>query len=103
LPKDVWAEPAFLHGDPAQQLAMESEVADLLVIGSRGYGPMKSVLLGGVSGKIVRTAACPVLIVPHGADGSLEPFFAHGLRESTETDGGVSRTTERAARVAFSS
>jgi nucleotide-binding universal stress UspA family protein len=102
LPEDVWAEPAFLHGDPAQQLAMESEVADLLVIGSRGYGPMKSVLLGGVSGKIVRTAACPVLIVPHGADGSLDPLFDHGLRETTQTDGGVSRTIEGAARVAFS-
>jgi len=102
LPKDVWAEPAFLHGDPAHQLAVESEVADLLVIGSRGYGPMKSVLLGGVSGKIVRTAACPVLIVPHGADGSLDPFFDHDLRETTETNGGVSRTIEGAARVAFS-
>jgi hypothetical protein len=63
---------------------------------------MKSVLLGGVSGKIVRTAACPVLIVPHGADGSLDPFFDHGLRETTETNDGVSRTIEGAARVAFS-
>src|SRR4051794_1905632 len=34
LPKDVWAEAAFLRGDPAHELAVESEVADLLVIGS---------------------------------------------------------------------
>jgi nucleotide-binding universal stress UspA family protein len=90
LPKDVWAEPAFLHGDPAHQLALESEVADLLVIGSRGYGPLKSVLLGGVSGKVVRTAACPVMIVPHAADASVDALFAAGLRETTQTDGGVS-------------
>jgi nucleotide-binding universal stress UspA family protein len=89
LPKDVWAEPAFLHGEPAHQLAVESEVADLLVIGSRGYGPLKSVLLGGVSRKVVRTAACPVLIVPRGADASLDALFTSGLRGTTDTDGGV--------------
>ena len=103
LPKDVWAEPAFLHGDPAQQLAMESEVADLLVIGSRGYGPLKSVVLGGVSGKVVRTAACPVLIVPHAADASVDALFAAGLRRSTDTDGGVSTIPGSSTRVALSS
>ena len=46
----------------------------------------KSVLLGGVSGKVVRTAACPVLILPHGADASLDGLFASGLRETTDTD-----------------
>jgi nucleotide-binding universal stress UspA family protein len=102
LPKDVWAVPAFLHGDPAQQLAMESEVADLLVIGSRGYGPLKSVLLGGVSAKVVRTAACPVLIVPHGADASLDALFAPGLRGTTDTDGGPSRISGGSPGVAFS-
>jgi nucleotide-binding universal stress UspA family protein len=102
LPGDVWAEPAFLHGDPAHELAVESEVADLLVIGSRGYGPLKSVLLGGVSGRVVRTAACPVLILPHGADASLDPLFADGLRETTETDGGASRTGGESAGVPLS-
>jgi nucleotide-binding universal stress UspA family protein len=60
------AEPAFLLGDPARELARESEVSDLLVIGSRGYGPAPAVLLGEVSGRIVETSACPVLIVPNG-------------------------------------
>lgn len=103
LPKDVWVEPAFLRGDPAQQLAMESEVADLLVIGSRGYGPLKSVLLGGVSGKVVRTAACPVLIVPHGADASLDALFASGLRETTDTNVGPSRIYGGSPGIALSS
>jgi nucleotide-binding universal stress UspA family protein len=102
LPDDVWAEPAFLHGDPAHELALESEVADLLVIGSRGYGPLKSVLLGGVSGAVVRTAACPVLIVPHRADAALDALFASGLRETTDTDEGVSRISGDSAGVAFS-
>jgi hypothetical protein len=36
----------------------------LLVLGSRGYGPVRRVLLGSVSGELVRGAACPVLVVP---------------------------------------
>jgi nucleotide-binding universal stress UspA family protein len=60
------AEPAFLIGDPARQLALESEVSDLLVVGSRSYGPSPAVLLGGVSGQLVEIAACPVLVVPNG-------------------------------------
>jgi nucleotide-binding universal stress UspA family protein len=78
LPEDVWAEGLFLEGDPARELALESQVADLLVIGSRGYGPLRAVLLGGVSGRVARTAACPLLIVPHGPDTALERLFAHG-------------------------
>jgi nucleotide-binding universal stress UspA family protein len=69
------AEPAFLHGDPARELARESEVADLLVVGSRGYGPLRAVLLGGVSGRVAHTAACPLLIVPHGAEAPLAGLF----------------------------
>ncbi|MDN5763897.1 MAG: universal stress protein, partial [Microlunatus sp.] len=53
--------------DVAAALAKRSEhEIDLLVCGSRGYGPVRSVLLGGVSRRLVRTAACPVLIVPRG-------------------------------------
>ena len=40
---------------------------DLLVIGSRGYGPVRRTLLGGVSAEVTRTSACPVLVVPRGA------------------------------------
>lgn len=38
--------------------------ADLLVCGSRGYGPLRSVLLGGVSSRVVRHSRVPVVIVP---------------------------------------
>jgi nucleotide-binding universal stress UspA family protein len=92
LPDDVWAEPAFLRGDPAHELAVESEVADLLVVGSRGYGPLHAVLLGGVSGRVARTAACPLLIVPHGADAPLDPLFARRLRQTTDPPNGAIRT-----------
>jgi nucleotide-binding universal stress UspA family protein len=44
-------------------VALSGEV-DLLVCGSRGYGPVRSVLLGGVTHGLVRRARCPLLIVP---------------------------------------
>jgi nucleotide-binding universal stress UspA family protein len=54
-------------GEPAAVLAERSRDLDLLVVGSRGYGPVRQVLIGGVSAELMRRAACPVLIVPRSA------------------------------------
>jgi nucleotide-binding universal stress UspA family protein len=54
-----------LDGSPGPVLAEACEDdVDLLVIGSRGYGPTMRVLLGSVSTKLVNSAPCPVLVVP---------------------------------------
>lgn len=60
----IAADGARLDGDPASELARASEDADLLVVGSRGYGPVTRVLLGSVSRPLVRKATCPVLVTP---------------------------------------
>jgi nucleotide-binding universal stress UspA family protein len=53
------------YGDgPAPTLAKAGEDLDLMVVGSRGFGPLGRVLLGSVSGQLFRTAACPVIAVP---------------------------------------
>jgi nucleotide-binding universal stress UspA family protein len=57
----------FDVGDPGKALGEASENLDLLVLGSRGYGPMHSVLVGGVAGRVVRDAACPVIVLPRRA------------------------------------
>lgn len=44
--------------------ACEELGADLLVAGSRGYGPVMRVLLGSVSTQLAHKAPCPVLVVP---------------------------------------
>ena len=75
LPADVRAEAAVMMGDPVGDLVGESEDADLLVLGSRGYGPRRAVLLGGVSGRMVRKSACPVIVVPRGVERPLEDLF----------------------------
>jgi nucleotide-binding universal stress UspA family protein len=56
-----------LAGNPADALAAASEELDLLVCGSRGRGPLRTLLLGGTSHALVRKASCPVLVVPLGA------------------------------------
>jgi len=57
----------LLDGDAAIELANASAAVDLLVLGSRGYGPVRAVLLGSVSRALVRSAACPVVVVPRDA------------------------------------
>jgi nucleotide-binding universal stress UspA family protein len=74
-PDGVRIEHVLRHGDPVDVLAAASQDADLLVLGSRGYGPRRAVLLGGVSGRVVRTAACPVIVVPRGVAVPLEELF----------------------------
>ncbi|HET7508193.1 MAG TPA: universal stress protein [Solirubrobacterales bacterium] len=49
---------------PAVVEACEEAGADLLVSGSRHYGPVLRVLLGSVSTQLAHKAACPVLVVP---------------------------------------
>jgi nucleotide-binding universal stress UspA family protein len=55
----------ILFGPPAASLVEAcSHGVDLLVTGSRGYGPLRRTLLGGVSVAIMRSASCPVFVVP---------------------------------------
>lgn len=79
LPADVTVTGVRLAGDPAGLLAERSAGVDLMLMGSRGYGPLRSVLVGGVSGQVTRTAHCPVIVVPRGADSPLGTVFNHPL------------------------
>lgn len=54
-----------LEGDPADELLHRCGAGvDLLVLGSRGYGPIMRTLLGSVSRQVAGQAACPVMVVP---------------------------------------
>ena len=58
-----------IRGDPASVLVESTQELDLLVLGSRAYGPLRHVLLGSVSARAMREAHCPVLVVPRGVGG----------------------------------
>ena len=60
-------EPHAGHGEPAEELALYSRSVDLLVIGSRGYGPIGRVVHGSTAEKLARTARCPLLVLTRGA------------------------------------
>jgi nucleotide-binding universal stress UspA family protein len=64
LPYAAETETVLEDGDPAEVLARQGVELDLLVMGSRGYGPLRRALLGGVSAEVMRTAPCPVIVVP---------------------------------------
>jgi nucleotide-binding universal stress UspA family protein len=55
---------AVTDGDPAEDLATMAEQLDLLVVGSRAYGPSGRLLSGATSTALARRAPCPLLVVP---------------------------------------
>ena len=65
-----------LSGNAARALIGRSERLDMLILGSRGYGPLHSVIVGGVSGQVVRGARCPVIAIPRGVEAPLDALFA---------------------------
>ena len=76
LDGDVEVETDAFVEDPADVLIRVSEHLDLLVCGSRGYGPLRAVLLGGVSRRLTAEAQCPVIVLPRGVSSSLESLMA---------------------------
>jgi nucleotide-binding universal stress UspA family protein len=64
LAPDVPARGLLVEGPPAGALLDAARSADLLVVGSRGLGGFRSLLLGSVSHQVVQHAPCPVVIVP---------------------------------------
>jgi nucleotide-binding universal stress UspA family protein len=68
LGEDVPVQRETIGGDPATLLIERSRDLDLLVLGSRAYGPLRHALLGSVSARVMREAHCPVLVVPRGLD-----------------------------------
>jgi Universal stress protein family len=82
LPATMGAEAVFLTGDAGHALAEESGSLDLLITGSRGYGPLRAVMAGAVTGRLLRDAACPVIVLPRGVDAPFGELF-DALRSRT--------------------
>jgi nucleotide-binding universal stress UspA family protein len=59
---DVPATHRVYHANPAKSLIIASQGARMLVVGSRGLGGFRELMLGSVSDQCVRYAQCPVLV-----------------------------------------
>lgn len=66
LGDDIDSEVDILFNDPADGLLAAARHVDLLVMGSRGRGPLRAAILGSVSHSVSRRAPCPVVILPRG-------------------------------------
>ncbi len=82
LAADVAFEPIVVEGEPVAVLAEQSRALGLLVLGSRGYGPLRAVLVGAVSGDLLKRAACPTIVVPRGVQRAIgsRPLDARPVR-----------------------
>jgi nucleotide-binding universal stress UspA family protein len=63
--RPVRVETVVHFGDPVDQIVAfaEQRPVDLLILGCRGIGPLRGVIIGSVSQKVLHRAQCPVLIV----------------------------------------
>jgi nucleotide-binding universal stress UspA family protein len=67
VPRNLPVTLRRFEGSPAAMLAEASADVDLLVVGSRGHGPLRRALLGSVSRALTEHAHCPLVVVPRGA------------------------------------
>ena len=76
LGAELEAETELVYGDPAEALLGFTGSLDLLVMGSRAYGPLRAVMLGGVSRRVIAGSQCPVVVLPRGAESPLRELLA---------------------------
>ncbi|HEX5969185.1 MAG TPA: universal stress protein [Intrasporangium sp.] len=104
-------ETLYWLGSPAGQIIEASRSADLVVVGSRGRGRIRSGLLGSTSYAVAAHSHCPVVIVRAAAGGDTDdlenlprpnrPDAAHpvlvGSDDSTPSERAVDAAAEAAA------
>jgi nucleotide-binding universal stress UspA family protein len=76
---DTTVREVLEYADAADFLVQTSHSAAMVVVGSRGRGPIRSKLLGSVSVRLVRQAHCPVVVVRPGDVGSVRNGVVVGL------------------------
>jgi nucleotide-binding universal stress UspA family protein len=73
IPEGIDVDATLVSGDPVEALVKVADApGTLLLVGSRGYGPLRRVLLGSVSTPLVRSAPCPLIIAPRGMHDTAE-------------------------------
>lgn len=76
-------EPHAAYGEAADELALYGASLDMLVIGSRGYGPLGRLVNGSTACRLARTARCPLLVLPRVSERVLAHVGPNGNHDVT--------------------
>jgi nucleotide-binding universal stress UspA family protein len=66
VPPGMVVEGRLVAGDAGEALSRASGDFDLLLAGSRRYGPLRRTLLGSATRRLLPAARCPVIVLPRG-------------------------------------
>lgn len=71
-----------VYGITGEELAAFGDQVDLLIVGSRAYGPVKRLMLGSTSAYLQRHARCSLLVLPRGASARLGDSVTSGSHQT---------------------
>jgi nucleotide-binding universal stress UspA family protein len=85
-------EPHAAYGITCDELALYSGYVDLLILGSRDYGPIGRVVHGSTSQELARAARCPLLVLTRAARAAQEgPSHSSGRSQHPQDDAVLAR------------
>jgi nucleotide-binding universal stress UspA family protein len=87
IPAKFESESRVLTGEVARELERVSGEFDLMITGSRSWGPLRRTMLGSTTRKLIRSAACPILVVPRGV--GMDPLGVRDPRVAAATSAPV--------------
>jgi len=85
VPEELERESRLLTGDAGRVLCAVSGEFDLIVSGSRAYGPLRRTVLGSTTRKLIRSSSCPILVLPRGV--GVDPLGLRHRRATTARAG----------------
>lgn len=95
---DVATDVVVGAGAAAEHLVAEAEGAQLLVVGSRGRGGVRSTLLGSVALHCIAHGPCPVVVV-HPGEVQGPPRVVVGIDDSALSRAALARAAQEASRL----
>jgi nucleotide-binding universal stress UspA family protein len=87
LDPSLHAEAIVVRGDKVDEPRRAMSPTDLLVVGSRGYGPLRGAVSGSLSGRLIRYVRGPLLLVPPTVRAPVESSSLTSLATDASTAG----------------
>ena len=84
VPEELPVRGRLLNGVPGEMLSTASEDVDLMIIGSKGYGPIRRVFAGSIATHVCNHAHSAVMVLPRGK--GIDPL---GTGAKSELAGGT--------------